>query len=127
MDYNTASKIVNEVRELTSLIVTDDHVKLLKHAHVGWSDCEFGAPMISDKRPYGNSSVFQDMSEILNILFIEDDEPSDEQAEELYRLHAETMIVLQIILSNGELFRGRYTRDDEFDMEWKFKPSEEEE
>ncbi len=42
-----------------------EHLKLLKRAYVRWEDCEFGAPSIDCKRPYGNSSVVEDMFEIL--------------------------------------------------------------
>jgi len=42
-----------------------EHLTLLKKANVGWQDCEFGAPEINPKRPYGNSGVLEDMFEIL--------------------------------------------------------------
>ena len=32
---------------------------------VQWRDCEYGAPEINPKRPYGNSSVELDICEIL--------------------------------------------------------------
>lgn len=51
----------------TTFTVTDDHLKLLRRASVGWSDCEFGAPEIDPKRPYGNSNVLGDIAEILGL------------------------------------------------------------
>jgi len=35
------------------------HLDLFKEMYVDWDDCEFGAPAINPKRPYGNSDVFE--------------------------------------------------------------------
>lgn len=43
----------------------EEHIKLLRAMYVGWSDCEYGAPEIDPKRPYGNSYVEGDVHEIL--------------------------------------------------------------
>ncbi len=45
--------------------VTDDHLTLLQHMYIGWQDCEYGAPEVDPKRPYGNSGVATDIAEIL--------------------------------------------------------------
>jgi hypothetical protein len=45
--------------------LTENHLKLLQKMWVGWSTCEFGAPEIDPKRPYGNSDVIGDIHEIL--------------------------------------------------------------
>ena len=45
--------------------VTEDHLKLIKNFCVGWQDCDFGAPEIDPKHPYGNSSVCSDIANIL--------------------------------------------------------------
>jgi hypothetical protein len=50
---------------VTEFTVTEDHLKLLRRAYIGWDDCEFGAPGIDPKRPYGNSDVIGDIAEIL--------------------------------------------------------------
>jgi len=55
------------IRRTNRFTVTDEHVRLLRRAHVGWDSAEFGAPGISPKRPYGNSNVFRDIAEILNV------------------------------------------------------------
>lgn len=47
--------------------VKPDHLKLLKKMCVGWRDCEFGAPEIDPKRPYGNSGVYGDIGQIQRI------------------------------------------------------------
>lgn len=93
-------------REFT---VTEDHIKLLKRAYIDWEDCEFGAPAIDCKRPYGNSSVFVDIAEILGIpLPAEDGEFTDAQCDQMRTIHEETMYALQIFLDTGEMKPGRY-------------------
>lgn len=89
--------------------VTPAHLALLRHAYIGWEDCEFGAPAIDCKRPYGNSYVYGDIAEILNIIPAGDDGDFSEAQEAYMRqLHEETQTVLQIILSTGEMAPGDY-------------------
>lgn len=45
--------------------ITHDHITLLQAAEWEYNDCEFGAPAIDPKRPYGNSSVELDLVERL--------------------------------------------------------------
>jgi hypothetical protein len=99
--------------------VTDEHLKLLRRAYVGWDDCEFGAPAIDCKRPYGNSDVVGDMAEILGVQGDEYGEVSDADAERLTRLHRETQTVLRIALTTGEFRAGRYVRSDKYSSDWK--------
>jgi len=99
------------LRFATEFTVTDEHLKLLRHAYVGWDDCEFGAPAIDCKRPYGNSGVPEDMAEILGIAVDEDEEMPGDLEARLTRLHGETATVLQIAIATGQFRTGRYTRD----------------
>ena len=46
-------------------MLTEEHIKLLRNMYVGWGYCEFGAPEIDPKRPYGNSHVIGDIHTIL--------------------------------------------------------------
>jgi hypothetical protein len=92
--------------------VTDQHIKLLRAANVRWEDCEFGAPAIDCKRPYGNSSVLADMSEILGIA------PNDADWDELKSLHKETETALQIFLATGEMKPGKYEAE-RYTNDWK--------
>lgn len=87
-------------------VVQKEHIKLLQNAVVRWEDCEFGAPAIDCKRPYGNSGVYEDMCEILDIPF----ESMDKDY--LRSLHAGTSNALQILLVRGNLVPGRYTSTD---------------
>lgn len=46
--------------------VTEDHIKLLQHMTFDWDDeIEWGAVSSDPKRPFGNSNVEGDVSEIL--------------------------------------------------------------
>ena len=100
--------------------VTEEHIKLLRHAYVGWDDCEFGAPAIDCKRPYGNSNVIGDMVEILglkNVRRDEDGEYKPEIEEKLYTLHKELKTALQIALSTGKFEIGAYKAAD-YSNQW---------
>lgn len=94
--------------------VTEAHLLLLRRAYVRWEDCEFGAPAIDCKRPYGNSSVYSDIGEILGEGPSGDSdygEPdwSDEQRNRFDRLHSETLTALQIALATGRFETGTFT------------------
>jgi hypothetical protein len=106
--------VIYRVKEFT---VTDEHLRLLRHAHVFWDEAEFGAPSVNPKRPYGNSNVYQDIAEILDVPEGEwEDEGRDWTLDtewRFLRLHVETAIALQIALATGEFRAGRYVRDDE--------------
>ena len=103
------------IRDTRRFTVTDEHLRLLRRAHVTWMDAEFGAPEIDCKRPYGSSGVYSDIAEILGIP--EDDwsdgefNPLPEVEWRFLRLHVETAVVLQIALATGEFRPGRYVRE----------------
>lgn len=105
--------------KIETFVVTEDHLKLLRRAYVGWDDCEFGAPAIDCKRPYGNSDVLGDIAEIIDPEgYCRACEISDEavesyiaEHEDVFRkLHVETQTVLQIALKSGEFKAGTYAR-----------------
>lgn len=120
-----------------------EHLKLLQRFIVGWQDCEFGAPEIDPKRPYGNSHVHQDMIEVLGfetlkegiykfklfgkewLLKGEDEyniylEGADEEKliDELDKLHKETEIALQICLDTQSFETGKYEAE-KYTSNWK--------
>ena len=95
--------------------LTEHHIQLIRQMGVYYrEDCEFGAPTIDPKRPYGNSNVFGDIGKILGIepLTWADGEYlySDEQENDMLALHKETATALQVILSNGSFIKGRYKK-----------------
>ena len=95
-----------------------EHLKLLRRAVVSWEDCEFGAPSIDCKRPYGNSSVYQDIAEILGITEEGEDDFSQEQFDQMQQLHLETKTVLQIMLATTQVSSGTYEADN-YDTNWR--------
>lgn len=109
-------------RQGTTFVVTEDHLKLLRQAYIGWDDCEYGAPAIDCKRPYGNGSVTEDIAEILGWPVPEDADgynwPTAEVAAEARRIHEETATVLQIILTTGTMEAGEYRRSTTWSGDW---------
>lgn len=99
--------------------ILPEHIKLLKSAQMEWNDCEFGAPGIDSKRPYGNSSVISDIAEILG-LADEDGEYDRDQEDYMEKLHSETLTVLQITISTGKMEVGTYEANNVGNnYEWK--------
>ncbi|HEV2927833.1 MAG TPA: hypothetical protein VGW74_04005 [Propionibacteriaceae bacterium] len=116
--------IWTEVDRLMEFDVTSDHLTLLKHAYVRWSEVEFGAPEIDGKRPYGNSNVLHDIAELIEPEFGKDDLVNwdtwiDRNEERLTRLHVETALALQIVLLTGEFRPGTYRKANQYaDRSW---------
>jgi hypothetical protein len=122
---------LHRAREFT---VTEDHLKLLRHAYATtWDPGEGngGGAGIDPKRPYGNSYVERDIAEILDApdedWEYDDGEKAyvtDEAEERFMRLHVETMFVLQIVLAAGEFRPGRYRRIGKWGINWQRDDSE---
>jgi hypothetical protein len=113
-----ARSTYEELRLVTEFTVTEDHLKLLRRAYAGWDDCEFGAPAIDCKRPYGNSDVIGDIAEILGVETNDEGDVSPDENARLIRLHGETATVLQIALATGEFRAGRYACD-KYQSNWR--------
>lgn len=99
-------------------MLTEQHVALLRRAYVGWQDRETGAPEINPKRPYGNSSVEQDVAEILGVAFNEEHGLSERERIRLLALHRETERALQIVLKCGTFEPGLYVCEDNYHENW---------
>lgn len=85
-------------------LVTHDHIQLLLNSYVYWDDCEFGAPGIDPKRPFGNSDVEKDYEEITGKTFD-------------YRVYKQLETCLQILIDNLSIHAGLYRYDKE-DNRW---------
>ncbi len=104
---------------MKNFTLTKDHIKLIRKMWVSWDDCEYGAPQIDPKRPYGNSDVVTDIYEILTGKELDDDKVLTETVCEKYdKLHSETETALQIILSTGKFKPGNYVSSD-YNNDWK--------
>ena len=102
--------------------VTREHLKLLQNMWVRWDDCEYGAPAIDSKRPYGNSDVETDIVEILGWEYEEDEwdgVPSDIRGA-ASDIHSEMKIVLQILVVNLHIYPGKYERPDKYSNQWSY-------
>ena len=102
--------------------VTENHLKLMRRMNVSYeSHCEFGAPEIDPKRPYGNSDVYYDIGDMLGIKpesgDPEDPEYTEEQKNIMLKLHKETETSLQIALAVGFFESGDYEADA-FTTKW---------
>jgi hypothetical protein len=105
--------------------LTDEHVTLLRHAYVNWDDCEFGAPAINCKRPYGTSDALTDIAKLLHPEFSSMREGAqadwlEDNADRLCSLHEQTQTALQIFLITGRMLPGRYVRSSPYDQrDWR--------
>ncbi|MBA4073084.1 MAG: hypothetical protein C0497_14850 [Gemmatimonas sp.] len=95
--------------------LSEDHIKLLRRAHVSWEDGNFGAPTIDSKRPYGNSFVEDDVAKILGWKVDDEAGPNGEQRAVAAALHQQTQAALQIVLVAGAMVAGEYRRTDPYD------------
>jgi hypothetical protein len=99
--------------------ITEAHLKLVKKMYVGWQDCEFGAPEIDPKRPYGNSDVISDILKILGIPY-DNNNPNKALEDFAIKIHKDIEIVLQIILVIGEFKEGVYELQESYNIRsWK--------
>lgn len=102
--------------------MTEDHLKLLKRMNVSWWDCEYGAPAIDCKRPYGNSDVGADIHEILTGESIgssdsKRDTLTDEEEERYRGIHEQMETALQVALASGKFEAGEYEAE-EYGDDW---------
>jgi len=91
--------------------LTEEHILLASKMRVRWQNCEYGAPEIDPKRPYGNSDVENDICEILGKQMVEVDYEEKYSTEDLQyakKIHNEMEIALQIILENKTFKPGLY-------------------
>jgi hypothetical protein len=106
--------------------LTADHLKLIRRMNVGWQGDERGAPEIDPKRPYGNSSVLEDIHEILTgedigLISSKRDRLTLEEEDKYAKLHRETEIALQIVLTSGQFVPGLYEAE-RYRQDWKLLP-----
>ena len=138
-------RLFDSLDRATEFTVTEDHLKLLRHAcYVYWDPGEgYGAPAINPKKPYGNSDVPQDVAKILEAPDSDWEEAPDSDwewddeetsppggagrfkvlrakaADRFLRLHVEAGIALKIALTTGEFQPGHYTRTNGWSNDWK--------
>jgi hypothetical protein len=115
-----------DVWNTTEFTITDEHLKLSRRMYMSWWDCEFGAPCVNPKRPYGNSYVEGDVIEILGLENPRKDDDwadlPDDLVDRINTLHREMQTVIQIWLCTGVIQTGTFVRSDKYDYRsWKLK------
>lgn len=105
--------------------IGENHLKLSRRMFVDWDDCEYGAPCINPKRPYGNSDVERDIAELIGYELECDDSGelvfSDVDRRYLRTLHKEMQTALQIWLCTGVIRTGLFRKNDKYDdTSWEF-------
>lgn len=111
---------------MRTVIVTEEHITLLSNAYTSWEDCEYGAPSINCKRPYGNSDVAFDIVELLKWITVDElkkiqdegDGLSDELIDRAGAIHKELENVLEVVLRTKSFEPGIYCTDD-YHTNWK--------
>ncbi len=136
-ERNSFENVLNNPKVRKVFVLTENHLKLMKEFSVDWQDVEFGAPEIDPKRPYGSSSVTEDMIELLGwkketkIVMGSKEYKYDEESDDfegelpdevedvLIKLHRELQYALQVVLFNQKFEAGTYVRDNEYSSEWR--------
>lgn len=107
--------IMKDYLSIEKFELKEEHIKLATNMYVSWNYCEFGAPTIDPKRPYGNSYVLMDIAEILGLEIIQDADGEDvlskEQSDICDKLHNEMHVVLEIILRCKTFEPGIYVTE----------------
>lgn len=103
--------------------LSKSHIKLLRRVYIDWFDCEYGAPCIDPKRPYGNSDVEQDVCEIMEWKKTDVDEDGEpcytgKQRAAARKLHKELDTALQIVLFAQSFEPGKYESIDICNQRW---------
>ncbi len=80
--------------------ITKEHMALVEKIYITDNKCEFGAPTVDPKRPYGNSDVYGDIAKIFNIPSDNNGDFTDAQIDRMTKYHKELTTVLQIICCN---------------------------
>ena len=109
--------------EKEKFTMTEEHLKLLQRMCITYQgDCEFGAPEVNPKRPYGNSDVYDDIAIIIGIRKDYEDcgenNFTDDEYNRMKTLHRETGTALQVALSVQGFEIGEYEAD-KYTSNWK--------
>jgi hypothetical protein len=139
LNCEKSDKAERQRDNLAEFEIKEEHLKLLKEMNVGWDDCEFGAPNIDPKRPYGNSDGVNDVARVIGFKktkdtvefdkeeaeeydylkdYLEDAEWNEKSYDYLLNLHKDMQIVLQIVLSTLSFKKGIYKKKDKYSSEW---------
>ena len=99
---------------MKKFVLKPEHILLLQRMYI--FNGYLGSPVVNQKRPYGNSSILEDVAEIVGIEMIEDDDGEKHfpkgTREKCLALHRETAQALQVCLAAQSFEPGEYVADD---------------
>jgi ribosomal protein S27AE len=106
--------------------LTQDHIDLLEQANIRWSDVEYGAPGIDEKRPFGNSGSAYIEREICEYLDLEPvatdhegrDVYDDDEKHEAIDTYNELDTALRIVLSHQTFTPGVFVKENLYLDDW---------
>lgn len=84
--------------------ITSEHLKLAIELEWRWEDCEYGAPAVDCKRPYGNRDVERDIADRLGWELVKTRdglELTRDQAERAAGLHRDMLEVIPALIEVG--------------------------
>lgn len=101
---------------MSSFRLTSEHIKLMSGLYWTWESCEYGAPSVDCKRPFGNSGRHQIVMDMADVLEIPEDRIYDKGKDELIEPEAERLEALfrdmpkalGIVTRSGSFVPGLY-------------------
>lgn len=89
-----------ERRTMRELILTADHLRLLRQLRVAWAPVEAGGPMIDGEMPFGSVEIERDMARILG--------HAGKRSERDFGLPEGLVQAVAVLLDNAKLQPGTY-------------------
>ena len=123
MSYGVSREQAIVFSRRETFVLKQGHLDLMKHMYVDWGNCEFGAPAINCKRPYGDGDVLESIIKIL-LPALEDygDEMPQFIEEAAKKWHAEMLTALQIVLCTQQFRLGTYKRAGKYKaLSWEYQ------
>ena len=93
--------------------LTEDHLKLLSELNIDHQYGAYeGAPGADEKRPFGNSDVWEDIVDILGLGYKQDENGNYSRAEMDYlqKIFKQVAVAMSIVLQARTFKPGRYVR-----------------
>lgn len=100
--------------------LTEDHVALLQHVNIRWTDAEYGGPGVDAKRPFGNSGcdyIEREICEYVGLEPVTEDRYGtpvydEEERREAVKTYDRLDTALTVVLSCQTFTPGVFTADN---------------
>lgn len=111
------------IGEPRSFVLTKEHVILLRNSWIDDLVTIDSAARLDQKRPYGTKSIIMSAAELLDVKTIETYEGEEvisrADGERVEKIHNETGVALQVILSSGSFKLGLYQTSGQYVKDWR--------